>query len=44
MHGFYSEVFIFRLNIKLDIWGIFEFFYGVLQYFELSPFTSLPLL
>ena len=32
MHNLYSEGFICRLKIKLDIWGIDEFFYGVLQY------------
>ena len=30
--GLYSEGF-FRPKIKLDIQGIFEFFYGALQYF-----------
>ena len=30
--GLYSEGFIFRVKIKLDIWAIFEFFHGALQH------------
>ena len=39
--GLYSEGF-FRPKIKLDIQGIFEFFYGALQYFTniLTPVFS----
>ena len=36
--GLYSEGFTVRLKIKLDIWGIFEFFLWCFTVFVAYPF------